>query len=496
MPWLTFDKITKHFPGVTALDGVTFGVERGACHALIGENGAGKSTLGKILSGVQTADSGEIRLGDKAIAPQNPLAARRLGVAIVHQELAFCPNLTVAENLCLGDLPRRAGFISRTAIRDQARRMLDQIEAAIDPAVPIGQLTTGQEQMVQIAAAVGVDAQAIVMDEPTSSLSAAESAHLFHLMGKLKERGITILYVSHRMEEIFRLCDSITVLRDGRHVATEPMTDTTPERVVQQMIGRELKNAQPRHTSRELGPEVLRIENFSSPGRFRDISLSLRAGEILGLGGLVGAGRSEIAQAIFGLDEAATGKMFLHGAERKFATPDAALAAGVGLLPEDRKRQGLVLSMNCRENGSLAALPLVTRAGFLRKKEEREMVRAYADQLRVKTPGLEAPISGLSGGNQQKIALAKWLARRCNILIVDEPTRGVDVGAKAEIHQLLDDLACNGTAILLISSELPEIINLSRRILVLREGVQMGELKGEQFSQAALMRLMAGISRE
>jgi ABC-type sugar transport system ATPase subunit len=494
MDWLVFNKIAKRFPGVTALDNVSFGIERGACHALIGENGAGKSTLGKILAGVQTADSGEIRLAGKVIEPTNPLVARKLGVAIVHQELAFCPNLTVAENLCLGDLPRHTGFVRRAEMRERARRMLAEIEADIDPELRIGLLTTGQEQMVQIAAALGVDAQVIVMDEPTSSLSAAESEHLFHLLGKLKQRGITVLYVSHRMEEIFRLCDGITVLRDGRHVATGRISETTPESVVEQMIGRELKNVQPRHVSNKPGAEVLRVQNFSSPGKFRDISFSLRSGEILGLAGLVGAGRSEVAQAVFGLDPTYTGKLQVRGKERRFKGPDEALENRLGFLPEDRKRQGLVLCMNCRENGSLAALQLLTRKGFLQRRRERELVRGYAEQLRVKTRSLEAPISGLSGGNQQKVALAKWLARQCDILIIDEPTRGVDVGAKAEIHQLLDELACNGTAILLISSELPEIISLSRRIIVLREGVQMGELAREDFSQSALLRLMAGIA--
>ncbi len=494
MAWLEFDRISKCFPGVTALDRVSFGVEKGACHALIGENGAGKSTLGKILSGVQTADSGQIRMGDRVIAPADPLAARRLGVAIVHQELAFCANLTVAENLCMGDLPRRAGFVSRAEMREKARTMLAEIEAAIDPDVPINELTTGQEQMVQIAAALGVKAQVIVMDEPTSSLSAVESEHLFRLLAKLKERAITVLYVSHRMEEIFRLCDSMTVLRDGKHVSTVLTNETTPERIVQQMIGRDLKTSQPRHTALKTEVEMLRVSQYSSPGKFRDISFSLRAGEILGLAGLVGAGRSEIAQAIFGLDARCTGKLYVRCEERKFTSTDQALNAGIGFLPEDRKRQGLVLSMNCLENGSLAALPLVTKIGFLQRTQEAAMVQTYVDQLQVKAPGLKTPISGLSGGNQQKIALAKWLARRCAILIVDEPTRGVDVGAKAEIHQLLDQLASEGTAILLISSELPEIIGLARRIIVLREGAQMGELRREEFSQTAVMRLMAGLA--
>ena len=493
MSWLSFNEISKRFPGVLALDRVSLEINQGDCHALIGENGAGKSTLGKILAGVYTADSGEIRLNGGVVAPANPLAARRLGIAMVHQELAFCPNLTVAENLCLGDLPRKAGFVSRSKIRGLAQQMLDTIEADLSVDAPIGELTTGQEQMVQIAAALGLDAKVIVMDEPTSSLSAKESEHLFHLLARLKERKITVIYVSHRLEEIFRLCDRVSVLRDGKHVATESICDTTPERIVQQMIGRELIVSHPAHVERELGAEVLRVENWSSPGKFRDIHFSLHEGEILGLGGLVGAGRSEVASAIFGLDPLRTGRMYIRGKEVAIETPQQALEAGIGLLPEDRKRQGLVLSMNCRENTSLAMLPALSTAGVLWKGEERALAQRYTDQLRVRTPSIDAAISGLSGGNQQKIALAKWLARQCRILIVDEPTRGVDVGAKSEIHLLLDRLACKGTAILLISSELPELMNLSRRIIVLREGVEMGELRREDFSPPALMRLMAGL---
>jgi ABC-type sugar transport system ATPase subunit len=492
--YLEFSNISKRFPGVLALDRVTFGIARGECHALIGENGAGKSTLGKLLAGVYTPDSGEIKLDRKVIHPATPLIARSLGIAMVHQELAFCPNLTVAENLCLGDLPGRRGFVDQRAVRERARGMLREIEADIDVDVPIGQLGTGQEQMVQIAAALGVRASVIVMDEPTSSLSARESEHLFNLLGHLKERGITVIYVSHRMDEVFRLCDAITVLRDGRHVATERIAETSPERVIHQMIGREVTITQRRHLRRDLGPELFRVERLSSPGKFRDISFTLRAGEILGLAGLVGAGRSEVARAIFGLDHNSTGRIFARGLETIIRSPEMALQRGIGFLPEDRKRQGLVLSMNCRENTSLAALPTLTTAGFLRMKNERTLAAEFSRQLRVKAPSIDAPISGLSGGNQQKIALAKWLARRCEILIVDEPTRGVDVGAKAEIHNLLDELAMAGTAILVISSELPEIMNLSRRILVLREGAPMGELQREEFSQPALMRLMAGMA--
>src|SRR5437867_11720661 len=493
MSFLSFQGITKRFPGVLALDGVSFGVERGHCHALVGENGAGKSTLGKILAGVYVADEGQIQLDGEPVHAPEPLAARKLGIAMVDQELACCPNLSVAENLCLGDLPRRAGFLDRRRMRERARSMLREIEADFDVDLPISQLSTGQEQLVQIAAALGTNAQVIAMDEPTSSLSVRESEHLFELLAKLKKRGITVIYVSHRLEEIFRLCDAVTVLRDGRHVATEPIAVTNPDRVIHQMVGREVKQYTSQHLSRDLGEELLRVADLSSPGKFSDVSFTVRRGEILGFAGLVGAGRSEVAQAIFGLDDAATGKVFVRGKELRLGSVTAALRAGVGFLPEDRKRLGLVLSMNCRENTSLAVLRRLSIAGFVRRKQERSLVQRYVDRLRVKTPSLDSPTAGLSGGNQQKIALAKWLARECAILIVDEPTRGVDVGAKAEINHLLDELACQGLALLVISSELPELMSLSRRVIVLRQGQVMGELPRSELSQANLMRLMAGV---
>lgn len=493
MAFIEFDGITKRFPGVLALDGVSFEIVQGSCHALMGENGAGKSTLGKILAGVYVADEGSIRLNGQPIHAPNPLAARKLGIAMVHQELAFCPNLTVAENLCLGELPHRAGWLDRRRMRDQARAMLAEIGSDIGVDVPMDQLSTGQEQLVQIAAALGTQARIIVMDEPTSSLSVRESEHLFGLLGQLKRRGITVIYVSHRMEEILRLCDTVTVLRDGRHVATEPVATTHTERIIQQMVGREVKQYTSQHLQRKLGEELLRVENLSSPGKFNSVSFSLRAGEILGFAGLVGAGRSEIAQAIFGVDPNVTGKVFVRGREMPLGSVTTALASGIGLLPEDRKRMGLVLSMNCRENTSLAVLSRLSLGGFVKRRQERTLAQTYVDKLRVKTPTIEAGIDGLSGGNQQKVALAKWLARECAILIVDEPTRGVDVGAKAEIHRLLDELACQGLALLVISSELPEIMNLSRRIIVMRDGEVAGELARADFSQPALMRLMAGV---
>lgn len=494
MPFLEFNGITKRFPGVLALDGVSFAIERGTCHALIGENGAGKSTLGKILAGVQTADGGELKMDGRIIAPANPLAARELGIAMVHQELAFCPNLSVAENLCLGDLPRRAGFIDRSALREKARAMLATIGSTIDPDAIIGTLSTGQEQLVQIAASVGTGAQVLVMDEPSSSLSAAETHELFRLVRELKGRGITLIYVSHRLEELFALCDNITVLRDGRHVATERIADTTPHRVVTQMIGRELLFQQPAHLERTPGECCLSVDRFSSNGKFRDIALEVRAGEIVGVAGIVGAGRSEVLQAIFGLDPDVSGHVSVNGKPLPLRSIDAALAAGLGLLPEDRKRQGLVLGLNCRENTALAMLPSLSRLGWIRRDAEKSLAQRFVSRLRVKTPSLETLTAGLSGGNQQKIALAKWLARSCDVLLIDEPTRGVDVGAKAEIYQLLDELACEGKALLVVSSELPELIGLCRRILVMREGRLAGEVARADFSEAALMQLMAGVA--
>jgi ABC-type sugar transport system ATPase subunit len=469
-------------------------VERGTCHALIGENGAGKSTLGKILAGVHTADSGELKMAGRIIQPTNPLVARELGIAMVHQELAFCPNLSVAENLCLGDLPRRAGFVNHPELRARARAMLATIGADIDPDTIIGTLSTGREQLVQIAAAVGTGAKVIVMDEPSSSLSANETAELFRLVRELKARGITLIYVSHRIEELFAICDNITVLRDGHHVATESIARTTPQRVVTQMIGRELLIAAPNHLTRPLGDECLRVTALSSPQKFSNINLSVRAGEIVGIAGIVGAGRSEVVEAIFGLDSAASGSLAVKGKSLPLGSLATALAAGVGLVPEDRKRQGLVLGLNCRENTCLAALPALTTFGWVRRAAEQTLAERYTKRLRVKAPSLETITAGLSGGNQQKIALAKWLARSCDVLLIDEPTRGVDVGAKAEIYQLLDELACEGKALLVVSSELPELIGLCRRILVMREGRIAGEVGRGDFSEATLMRLMAGIA--
>ena len=491
MAFLTVEHISKNFPGVRALDDVSVNFEQGSVHALMGENGAGKSTLGKIIAGVYTADEGTIKIEGHEVRPTDPRHAQGLGIALVHQELAFCPNLTVAENLQLGRMPTKAGFVDMPKLRERAEALMNEIEANIDVDKPLVQLTTGQEQMVQIAAAVGVNARIIIFDEPTSSLSVNESEHLFKLINRLKGRDVTIVYVSHRMDEIFKICDSISVLRDGKHVATELIANTNRDRVIRQMVGREVLTRRPKHLDLEPGEEILRIKNLSSIGKFENISFSVRRGEIVGMAGLVGAGRTETAKAIFGLDKHATGDVFIKGQKLKLGNVRESMRRRIGFLPEDRKKEGLVLSMNVSDNISLPNIDHFTNLGFVDRNREVTEVEKLTKRLRVKAPSIESITAGLSGGNQQKVALAKWMARSCDLLIVDEPTRGVDVGAKAEIYQLLDEVACQGLAVLMISSELPELLNLARRIVVLREGFLTGELGHEEFSQENLLNLMA-----
>ena len=489
-----FEHVSKRFPGVLALEDVSFSIAAGTCHALCGENGAGKSTLGKILAGIHKPDSGRVIVEGHAVDFSGPQAALQAGIGIVHQELAFCDNLTVAENLCLGALPARGTLVSRGAMLRQAREMLAATGADIDVTRVMRELTIGQQQVVQSAAAIGRGARIIVFDEPTSSLSQHEADRLYDLIVRLRQQGVTAIYVSHRMDEIFRLCDAVTVLRDGRHVATRPIAEIDRPTLVELMIGRPLEDYFPAHVKAEPGPELLRVEGLSSPAGFQDVSLTVRAGEVLGLAGLVGAGRSEIAQALFGLDPRATGRVVVQGTPVAITSPGIAMRHGIGLVPEDRKRQGLVLSMSAASNTTLATLAWLAKLGFIRRRAERAQASAYFTRLRVRAASPDVIAAGLSGGNQQKLVLAKWLAARCRVLILDEPTRGVDVGAKAEIHALIDQLAADGSAVILISSELPEVLHLSTRILVLREGRVAGELTRDAASQGAVMRLMAGIA--
>ncbi|PYP78399.1 MAG: D-xylose ABC transporter ATP-binding protein [Gemmatimonadetes bacterium] len=488
-----FEGVSKRFPGAQALSDVSFEISAGACHALCGENGAGKSTLGKIIAGIHQPDGGRLLINGSEVHFTTPRDALAAGVGMVHQELAFCDNLSVAENLTLSDLPARSGIVDREAMRQRAESMLAETGTELDVTREFGKLAIGQRQMVQIAAAVGGGAKIIVFDEPTSSLSQAEAERLFALIERLKARGVTCIYVSHRMPEIFQLCDAVTILRDGRHVATRATTSLTESDLVQMMIGRPLAEYFGRHSDASAGDEMLRVEGLTVPGKFEDVSFSLRAGEIVGLAGLMGAGRSEVASALFGLEHPSRGRIVLRGKPVEVRSPAHAIELGIGYVPEDRKRQGLVLSASGLHNTSLPILGRLSRFRWIMRARERSVAREYFDRLRVRTPSLDATVAGLSGGNQQKIVLAKWLAASSQILILDEPTRGVDVGAKAEIHALVGELAARGAAILVISSELPEVISLSDRIVVLRSGRVAGELSRREATEDSVLRLMAGI---
>jgi len=494
-PIIRFEGIGKRFPGVQALQGVNLEIRPGACHALMGENGAGKSTLGKILAGLYRPDEGRIIFDGRAVSFRSPRDAFLAGIGIVHQELAFCENLTVAENLCLGNLPARSGFISRRLMKARAEQALAAIGANLNVETPMAELSMGQQQLVQIAGALAGGARIIIFDEPTSSLSQVEAQRLFKLVKSLPARGITSIYVSHRIEEIFELCDTITVLRDGRVVATKPASAISEKQLVEMMIGRSLAAYFPQHTTGAGGKKkLLRVENLSSPGKFSSVSFCVNAGEIVGLAGLVGAGRTEIALALFGLDPQASGDVFIGGNKVSITSPGEAMQYHIGLVPEDRKRCGLILDMSARENISLAILKKLATFGWIRRKKENELAKTYFDRLHVRAPHINTVAASLSGGNQQKLVIARWLAADCRLLIVDEPTRGVDVGAKAEIHGLIDRMAHGGSGILLISSELPEVINLSDRVLVMRNGRLAGELPRAQASQSAVLKLMAGVA--
>ncbi|MEO8362625.1 MAG: sugar ABC transporter ATP-binding protein [Vicinamibacteria bacterium] len=474
---------------------MSFVIGVGSVHALCGENGAGKSTLGKMLAGIHSPDAGRIFVLGEPVRFDSPREALAKGIGMVHQELAFCENLSVAENLCLGALPARRSFVDRRAMRLRAAQMLKAIDAPIDVDATVGDLPLGQRQMIQIAGAVGAGARIIVFDEPTSSLSQREAESLYLLLGRLRAQGVTSIYVSHRMDEIFKLCDAVTVLRDGRHVATQPLASCTEADLVQMMIGRSI-DAPPLlpPTDGSEAIEALRVSGLSSPGKFQDVSFSVHRGEVLGLAGLVGAGRSEIAQALFGLDPNVSGEIALDGKPAVIRSPGAAMTLGLGLVPEDRKRQGLVLDMSAQSNTTLPVLERLARATFINHREERSLTASYFSRLRVRSSAFDAKAAGLSGGNQQKLVLAKWLAAKARVLILDEPTRGVDVGAKAEIHALIDQLAREGNAILLISSELPELLRLSTRIHVIRGGRLVGETPGKDATQDGLLRMMAGIA--
>lgn len=492
---ITFTSIGKAFGGTVALDDVSFSLERGKVHAVMGENGAGKSTLGKILAGIHRPDHGEVVIDGRPVRFHSPRDARHAGIGMVHQELALCPDLSVAENLSLGDYPVRGPFLlDRTALHARAKSMLAAIDAPIDPHALVRDLSVALQQLVQIAGAVGTGADILIFDEPTSSLSGSEADRLFSLIGRLRARGVTIIYVSHRMAEVFTLADTVVVLRDGHFIGALPRADATEEAVVRMMIGRPLVSARARHADLPAGPPMLEVSRFSSPGRFEDVSFTVHAGEIVGIAGLVGSGRSELAAAIMGLDHQASGTVRFRGERIDHLSTRRRIEAGLGMVPEDRKRLGLAPALSCRINHSLPLLPVLTRAAFLRRSLEDELLRRSFQTLGIKAPGFETPVAHLSGGNQQKIVLGRWLARDARLLILDEPTRGVDVGAKTTLHALIVDLVLAGTGILVISSELPELLHLATRVLVMRDGRIVGTVDRRQATQEHILRLMSGLA--
>ncbi len=490
---LKADSITKSFSGVQALKGVSFDLRAGEVHALVGENGAGKSTLIKIITGAHTADSGALEINGQSITHNSPSIAKQLGVAAIYQQPALFPDLSVAENLALG--LERGGLWRRVNWRERnsrAKELLDRIGARIDPQSPVSALTMPEQQLVEIARALGTAAKILIMDEPTASLTDRETEHLFKVIGELREQGVGIIYISHRLEELFAIADRVTVLRDGEAVATRAMNEVDQTELIRLMVGRELSAVFPKRQVK-IGETVLEVNNLSSRAAgIRDVNLYVRAGEILGLAGLVEAGRTELARVLFGLQAADNGKVFLRSSEVKVDSPARAVELGVAYVPEDRRRHGAILEMPIAANATLAILREISKLSFLDFAAEKRIAAEFASQLSVKTPATYLPVGTLSGGNQQKVALARWLATKPKVLILDEPTQGIDVGAKSEIHRLMCDLAEAGMAIIMISSELPEILGMSDRIAVMRGGTIAGVLPRNEATQQKIIELALG----
>ncbi len=493
-PYLEIRNISKSFPGVRALDSVNLDVYAGECHALVGENGAGKSTLMKILAGAVLPDAGEIHLAGERASIDSPVSARENGISMIYQELNLLPELTVAENIFLGREPTlRSGLLDRRRMCEESRAWLGLLGQDIDPKCPTRELSLARQQMVEIAKALALRARVMILDEPSSILADKELDELFRQMVQLKAEGLAMIYISHRLEEIFRVCDRVTVMRDGRTISTRAVSEVSHSVLVREMVGREVANIFP---ARQPPAEeiALELKEVTRRPRLNRVSLRVKRGEIVGLAGLVGAGRTDVARAIFGADPIAAGEIRFHGVLLSDHQPYEGIRRGIGLLTEDRKTQGLLLNMTVRENVTVANLARVLHAGFVSRREEKEKVLPLVEGLRIRTPSLEQGIGNLSGGNQQKTVLARWLFTECRFLIFDEPTRGIDVGAKAEIYQLIVDLAAQGKSILVISSELPEILGMCHRVYVMREGMVVGEFEGSRATQEQLLAAAMGVS--
>jgi len=482
--------IAKRFPGVQALKGVSLVIERGSVHALVGENGAGKSTLMKILAGLYRPEEGKIIFQGEEVVFRNASESLDKGISTIYQELLLCPNLTIAENIFLGREPTNGPFLSREVFA-RCQRELDRIGFSdLKPGARIADLTVAQQQMVEIAKALALDSKLIIMDEPTSSLTPGEVRHLFQTIRQLKENGKAIIFISHRIEEIFEIADHVTVLRDGELVASTPIGEVTYDDVVRLMVNRELAISLSQRYEGGTGEELLEVRNLSRKGAFEDISFTLHSQEVLGFAGLIGAGRTELMRGIFGIDPIDSGQVVIGGKAVRIESPQQAIRLGLGMATEDRKHDGLFSALSVRENMTMAHLglgPLTAIMGFVRQRREVELARSYVNIMDIRTPGLATPIISLSGGNQQKVILSRWLMTNPRVLILDEPTRGIDVGAKAEIHRLIRQLAQEGRGVIVVSSELPELLAVSDHIIVMREGIMTAQLETADTSQEEIM---------
>jgi ABC-type sugar transport system ATPase subunit len=493
-PLLEAKGISKRFPGVHALDDVSLDVRPGEIHAVIGENGAGKSTLMKILAGAHAQDQGEIRVADELVTIESPRAAQELGIITIYQELSLVDALSIGENIFLGELPTRSGAgwqVDWPAVWRRSAELLARVGTRVNPRTPVRNLSVAQKQMVEIARALARNVRVLILDEPTSSLTDRETEKLFEIIATLKSRGVGIVYISHRLVEVFRIAQRVTVLRDGKVVGSLPIEEATHDRLVRMMVGRDLSRlfTQARSTD---APVRLDVRSLNRRGVLHDVNLTVRGGEIVGLAGLVGAGRTELARCLFGADRINSGEILVDGTLAKIRTPGDAVDLGIALVPEDRKLQALILGMGVRENLSLPMLDRLGSPFIPSRSRERSLVRGYIQNLRIRTPHMEQRVAALSGGNQQKVVIARWLATKPKILILDEPTRGIDVGAKADVHALIARLAESGVAILMISSELPEILGMSHRILVMRGGRIVAAIPREDASEEAIMAAATG----
>ena len=477
--------ISKKFPGVQALNNVDFEVYQGEVIGLVGENGAGKSTLMKVLAGVYAFDSGAIRFRGEDYKPRSPGDAQDKGITTIYQELALIPYLTVAENIFLNREPRlhfSPGLIDYAKMNAMARELLKELEAPVPVSVQVNRLPIAAQQMVEIAKALSRSAQLIIMDEPTSSLASSDIEHLFKLIKRLKSRGVSVIFIGHRLEEVLGVADRIVVMRDGERVGALAIEEANEDAIIRLMVGRKVELYPKQETT--IGAPVLEVRNLNDGKRIQDVSFAVRRGEIVGMAGLIGAGRTEVARMIFGIDPRKAGQIFINGSERKINTPMDAVNASIGLVPEDRKLQGLVLGMDVKENVTLALLNRISRVlGFVPRNKERQIGSEYRKMLSIQTPSLQQIVRNLSGGNQQKVVIAKWLSMKPTVLILDEPTRGIDIGAKAEVHAIMSRLAAEGIGILMISSELPEIFGMSDRVLVMCNGRITGEFSREDLQK-------------